>query len=241
MVARAMIQRLCSQQGKPWKTLDGKTCYVARLKVSDNIGRHRHRARPEGYDAADAVLTVPAFNACSSSESLELRHARTWSIAPRAVANTASWRAIQWDEWCMLILIRTPVCLFSCLLMQRLQASADAALSRPIIDFSSLAASTLYSRRRASITLVAKPQPEIGGQGRMGKCVALLRKRIAHALKLGRGTRVTRPSSRFSVDIPASSRLSHRFERLWVCISKGVIRATAIYYIRMRGRRLEEG
>jgi hypothetical protein len=100
----------------------------------------------------------------------------------------------------MHICIDTNACLLLfCLLMQPLQASADTALSRPIIDFFSLVASTLYSRGRTSITLDAYSQPEIGGQGRMSKCGALLLTRIAHALKLGRGTRDTRPSSRFSV------------------------------------------
>lgn len=90
-----------------------RTCYVSRLEVSDNIGRRRHRASPKDYVAAGAMLTVPAFGACFSSHRLKLRHARASSKALRAAANTASRCAIQGGERCMLIWIRTSVCLFS--------------------------------------------------------------------------------------------------------------------------------
>jgi hypothetical protein len=44
---------------------DGKTTYVARLNVNDDIGRHCHHAIPGNRVAAGERLTVAASGACT--------------------------------------------------------------------------------------------------------------------------------------------------------------------------------
>lgn len=132
-----------------------RACYVPRLKVSDDIGRRRHHASQKRL----CRCWHNAYRACIRCM-LQLTQAEATSCKG-IEQGSASGR-----QYCIAVChsvrgtmhahIDTNVCLpLFCLLMQPLQASADAALSRPIIDFFSLVASTLFSRGRTSITLVA--------------------------------------------------------------------------------------